>query len=124
MSPPTHGAFDDVAFLPQTAAVRLVLAARREQREDPVQQHDRYQVAETVASIPHQRLRLHMDRPRLAVQSEKFVAAHGGKLTDLSIFGQESNPTTWRLCKMNLAIRGIECNLGPLRAAGHDHLGA
>ncbi len=50
------------------------------------------------------------------VQSEKFVAAHGGKLTDLSIFGQESNPTTWRLCKMNLAIRGIECNLGQLHA--------
>jgi type I restriction enzyme M protein len=50
------------------------------------------------------------------VQSEKFVEAHGGKLTDLSIYGQESNPTTWRLCKMNLAIRGIECNLGPHHA--------
>ncbi len=50
------------------------------------------------------------------VQSEKFVQAHGGKPTDISIFGQESNPTTWRLCKMNLAIRGIECNLGPLHA--------
>ncbi len=46
------------------------------------------------------------------VQSEKFVEAHGGKRNDLSIFGQESNPTTWRLCKMNLAIRGIEANLG------------
>src|SRR5262245_33100025 len=50
------------------------------------------------------------------VQSEKFVQAHGGKPTDISIFGQESNPTTWRLCKMNLAIRGIECNLGQLHA--------
>ena len=50
------------------------------------------------------------------VQSEKFVEVHGGKLSDLSIFGQESNPTTWRLCKMNLAIRGIECNLGPHHA--------
>src|SRR5207244_5336699 len=50
------------------------------------------------------------------VQSEKFVAAHGGKLTDLSIFGQESNPTTWRLCKMNLAIRGIDCTPGGLHA--------
>jgi type I restriction enzyme M protein len=50
------------------------------------------------------------------VQSEKFVEAHGGRLSDLSIFGQESNPTTWRLCKMNLAIRGIECNLGPHHA--------
>ena len=48
------------------------------------------------------------------VQSEKFVQAHGGQPTDISIFGQESNPTTWRLCKMNLAIRGIECNLGQL----------
>lgn len=50
------------------------------------------------------------------VQSEKFVQAHGGRLTDISIFGQESNATTWRLCKMNLAIRGIEANLGPHQA--------
>lgn len=41
------------------------------------------------------------------VQSEKFVEVHGGKIGDISIFGQESNQTTWRLCKMNLAIRGI-----------------
>ena len=47
------------------------------------------------------------------VQSERFVEAHGGKKTDISIFGQESNPTTWRLAHMNLAIRGIEANLGP-----------
>jgi type I restriction enzyme M protein len=46
------------------------------------------------------------------VQSERFVEAHGGKLTDISIFGQESNPTTWRLAHMNLAIRQIEANLG------------
>jgi len=46
------------------------------------------------------------------VQSEKFVEAHGGRIGDISIFGQESNPTTWRLAKMNLAIRGIEGNLG------------
>lgn len=46
------------------------------------------------------------------VQSERFVAAHGGQTTDISIFGQESNPTTWRLAHMNLAIRGIEANLG------------
>ena len=46
------------------------------------------------------------------VQSEKFVEAHGGRTTDLSIYGQESNPTTWRLAKMNLAIRGVEANLG------------
>jgi type I restriction enzyme M protein len=50
------------------------------------------------------------------VQSEKFVEAHGGKTHDLAIYGQESNPTTWRLCKMNLAIRGIEGNLGPHNA--------
>lgn len=42
------------------------------------------------------------------VQSEKFVEAQGGKLSNISIYGQESNHTTWRLCKMNLAIRGIE----------------
>ena len=46
------------------------------------------------------------------VQSEKFVESHGGNLGDISVYGQESNPTTWRLCKMNLAIRGIEANLG------------
>jgi type I restriction enzyme M protein len=46
------------------------------------------------------------------VSSEKFVEAHGGRLGDISIFGQESNPTTWKLAKMNLAIRGIEANLG------------
>jgi type I restriction enzyme M protein len=46
------------------------------------------------------------------VQSEKFVEVHGGRIGDISIFGQESNPTTWRLAKMNLAIRGIEGNLG------------
>jgi type I restriction enzyme M protein len=45
------------------------------------------------------------------VQSEKFVEAHGGRRTDLSIYGQESNQTTWRLCMMNLAIRGIEANI-------------
>jgi type I restriction enzyme M protein len=47
------------------------------------------------------------------VQADKFVEAHGGSRHDLSVFGQESNPTTWRLAKMNLAVRGIEGNLGP-----------
>jgi type I restriction enzyme M protein len=42
------------------------------------------------------------------VQSEEFIVAHGGKLGDISVYGQESNYTTWRLAKMNLAIRGIE----------------
>ncbi|MCY1035676.1 class I SAM-dependent DNA methyltransferase [Corallococcus sp. BB11-1] len=46
------------------------------------------------------------------IQSEKFVEAHGGKLGDISVFGQESNPTTWKLAKMNLAIRGLDANLG------------
>ncbi|WP_375687977.1 N-6 DNA methylase [Pseudooceanicola sp. LIPI14-2-Ac024] len=46
------------------------------------------------------------------VQSERFAEAHGGSKRDLSVFGQESNPTTWRLAHMNLAIRGIEANLG------------
>ena len=46
------------------------------------------------------------------VQSEKFVESHGGRRGDISIYGQESNPTTWRLAAMNLAIRGIEANLG------------
>lgn len=50
------------------------------------------------------------------VQSLKFLDAHGGKRGQLSIFGQESNPTTWKLAKMNLAIRGMEGNLGEMNA--------
>ena len=46
------------------------------------------------------------------VQSEKFVEAHGGRIGDISVYGQESNHTTWRLAKMNLAIRGLDGNLG------------
>ena len=42
------------------------------------------------------------------VQSQRFVEEHQGRVNDISIYGQESNQTTWRLCKMNLAIRGIE----------------
>lgn len=45
------------------------------------------------------------------VQSEKFIAAHRGKIDDISIYGQESNYTTWRLCVMNLAIRGIDAQI-------------
>ena len=47
------------------------------------------------------------------VQADRFVKAHGGVRNDISIFGQEMNPTTWRLAKMNLALRGIDANLGP-----------
>jgi type I restriction enzyme M protein len=50
------------------------------------------------------------------VQSEEFIEKHGGRIGDLSIYGQESNPTTWKLAKMNLALRGIEANLGPHHA--------
>src|SRR5271165_260469 len=50
------------------------------------------------------------------VQSEKFVEAHGGRVGDISIYGQESNATTRRLAVMNLAIRGIEADFGPEQA--------
>ena len=50
------------------------------------------------------------------VQSEKFVEAHGGRIGDLSIYGQESNATTRRLAVMNLALRGIEADFGPEQA--------
>jgi type I restriction enzyme M protein len=50
------------------------------------------------------------------VQSEEFIEKHGGRIGDLSVYGQESNPTTWKLAKMNLALRGIEANLGPHHA--------
>lgn len=46
------------------------------------------------------------------VQSAKFVENHHGNIRDLSVFGQEANPTTWKLAHMNLAIRGIEADLG------------
>ena len=47
------------------------------------------------------------------VQSDKFVQEHQGKIGDLSVYGEESNATSWKLAKMNLAIRGIDNNLGP-----------
>lgn len=53
---------------------------------------------------------------RYVFQSIKFLDAHGGKKGQLSIYGQESNPTTWKLCKMNLAIRGLEGDLGEMNA--------
>jgi len=46
------------------------------------------------------------------VQSERFIEAHAGRIGDISIYGQESNYTTWRLAKMNLAIRGIDAQIG------------
>ncbi|MGN4750249.1 type I restriction-modification system subunit M [Bacillus cereus group sp. MYBK220-1] len=46
------------------------------------------------------------------IQSEKFVEEHQGKIGNLSIYGQELNSTTWKLCRMNLAIRGLDGNLG------------
>lgn len=46
------------------------------------------------------------------VQSVKFVENHHGNIRDLSVYGQEANPTTWKLAHMNLAIRGIEADLG------------
>lgn len=45
------------------------------------------------------------------VQSERFVSEHGGRIGDIAIYGQESNYTTWRLCKMNLAVRGIDSRI-------------
>ena len=46
------------------------------------------------------------------VQSAEFIKHHQGLINDISVYGQESNPTTWKMAKMNLAIRGIDCNLG------------
>lgn len=50
------------------------------------------------------------------VQSERFVEEHGGRISDIAVYGQESNYTTWKLARMNLAIRGIDANLGPRNA--------
>lgn len=48
------------------------------------------------------------------VQSAAFVRNHQGNINNISVYGQESNPTTWRMAKMNLAIRGVDCNLGEI----------
>jgi len=61
------------------------------------------------------------------ISSEKFVEAHGGRVGDISIYGQESNHTTWRLAKLNLAIRGIDANIvhgDTFHADGHKELKA
>ena len=50
------------------------------------------------------------------VQSAKFVENHSGKIDDISVYGQDSNPTTWKLAQMNLAIRGICADLGKYNA--------
>ena len=57
------------------------------------------------------------------IQSEKFIEEHAGRIGDLSIYGQELNATTWKLCKMNLAIRGLDGNIGQHQAdTFHDDL--
>jgi type I restriction enzyme M protein len=61
------------------------------------------------------------------ISSEKFVEAHGGRIGDISIYGQESNHTTWRLAKLNLAIRGIDAHIvhgDTFQADGHKDLRA
>ena len=50
------------------------------------------------------------------VQSAKFVENHSGNINDISVYGQDSNPTTWKLAQMNLAIRGIDADLGKFNA--------
>ena len=45
------------------------------------------------------------------VQSEKFVIEHGGRIGDIRVYGQEMNNTTWRLAKMNMAVRGIDADI-------------
>lgn len=61
------------------------------------------------------------------VQSEKFIEEHGGRIGDISVWGQEFNYTTWRLAKMNLAIRGIDANVAhgdTFHSEGHPDLKA
>lgn len=50
------------------------------------------------------------------VQSAAFIKEHQGNINDISVYGQESNPTTWKMATMNLAIRGIDANLGAMNA--------
>ena len=64
-----------------------------------------------------QRLEWHRLAPYAARLSEKFLEEHGGRIGDVAVYGQESNSTTRRLAMMNLAIRGIEADLGPEHAS-------
>lgn len=50
------------------------------------------------------------------VQSAKFIQAHSGNRAEISVYGQESNADTWKMAKMNMAIRGIDANFGPYHA--------
>ena len=50
------------------------------------------------------------------VQSAKFIENHSGNINDISVYGQDSNPTTWKMAQMNLAIRGIDADLGQYNA--------
>ena len=50
------------------------------------------------------------------VQSARFVESHSGNINDISVYGQDSNPTTWKMAQMNLAIRGIDADLGRFNA--------
>lgn len=50
------------------------------------------------------------------VQSAKFIESHSGNINDISVYGQDSNPTTWKMAQMNLAIRGIDADLGQYNA--------
>ena len=50
------------------------------------------------------------------VQSAKFIEEHAQSIKNISVFGQDSNPTTWKMAQMNLAIRGIEADLGRYNA--------
>ena len=50
------------------------------------------------------------------VQSAKFIERHSGNINNIAVYGQDSNPTTWKMAQMNLAIRGIEANLGEYNA--------
>ena len=64
-----------------------------------------------------------VDQVGMFIQSEKFIEEHAGRIGDLSIYGQELNATTWKLCKMNLAIRGLDGNIGLNQAdTFHDDL--
>ena len=63
-------------------------------------------------AVPGQGVRPACGSGGMFVESEKFVEAHGGKRSDISVYGREYTDTTWKLAKMNAALRGIEADLG------------
>jgi hypothetical protein len=97
---------------------RKALDKNRAQRRRHASRHSRRERAATLFNrwtAAHSRNATETARrtpPARRAKRSNFIGEHGGKLGNLSVYGQQSNPTTWRLAAMNMAIRGIDFNFG------------